>query len=624
MKRESRFKNRLRRCRQLIHKGVYSLKNDGMGVTLQKVKRRMGIGVYSNFRHWAKTPLYTGEQLEEQRRHRFGREIKFSIISPLYNTPEQYLREMIESVMMQTYPGWELCMADGSDDGHRYVQETCLEYAAKDPRIKYRKLDRNLGLAGNYNACIDMAEGQYISILDHDDVLHPAALHDVMIPVCNEDADFIYTDEMTFTSPDMRDIGYIHFKPDYAPDNLRANNYICHFASFSRDLIDRCGAFREGYDGSQDQELFLRLTEKAEHIAHIPKPLYYWRAHGGSVSESVDNKSYAVEAGVRAVRSFLEETGIRARVESIEEMPAGYRVSYETASPEPKISIIIPNFGQADELRTCIGSIQKKTTYRNFEIIIAENNSRDPEIFRYYDEVIAKYDNVSVVTCPARGFNWSEINNYAVRNAASGEYILLLNNDTEVITPDWIQELLMHAQRPEVGIAGAMLYYPDDTIRHAWIILGLSGDSANPFRLHRKDGSGYAHRLCYAQDMSAVTGACMLIRRSVFDEAGGLDENLAVGYNDMDLCMEVRKRGYLVVWTPCAKLYHYESKSRVFDATAEDRARTKYEREYFLSKWEKEIEKGDPYYNPNLSLYSNCFEMKRLPRGQKSHYENRY
>ena len=621
---EKVIRRKIERYLNLINVGLHSIAEDGPRDALHKTKRKLGIGMFISPGQWAKIPLYTEEQLEEQRRHRFSKDIKFSIISPLYNTPEKYLREMIESVLAQTYPGWELCMADGSDDDHSYVQRICLEYREKDQRVRYRKLETNRGLAGNYNACIEMTEGQYISILDHDDILHPAALHDVMIPICNEDADFIYTDEMTFNSPDIRDISLIHFKPDYAPDNLRANNYICHFTSFSRELVDRCGAFRTGFDGSQDHELFLRLTDEAKHIVHIAKPLYYWRAHDGSTSKSAESKSYAGEAGIRAVKSSLESKGINARVEIIQELPTKYRVSYETGSPEPKISIVIPNCEHADDLRACIESIEDKTTYSNYEIIIAENNSRDPDTFRYYEEVKNRYSNVSAVVCPVTGFNWAAINNYAIREAASGEYILFLNNDMEVITPEWMQELMMHAHRPEVGAAGAKLYFPDDTIQHAGVILGLRGVAEHVFRHVKRGETGYMDRLSYAQDLSAVTGACMLMRRSVFEEAGGIDENLAVGYNDMDLCMEVRKRGYLVVWTPCAKLYHYESKSRAFDATAEDRARTKYEREYFLSKWEKEIEKGDPYYNPNLSLYSNCFEMKRLPRGRKSHYENKY
>lgn len=616
--------SRIERCRQLIKIGLHSIVKDGPRTAMHKTKRILGIGMFISFRKWARTPLYTEEQLEERRRHRFSKDIKFSIISPLYNTPEKFLREMIESVLAQTYPDWELCMADGSDDEHSYVQQLCLEYAEKDHRIRYKKLETNLGLAGNYNACIDMAKGQYISILDHDDILHPAALHDVMIPICKEDADFIYTDEMTFISPNLQDISLIHFKPDYAPDNLRANNYICHFTSISKVLIERCGAFREGFDGSQDHELFLRLTDEAEHIVHVPKPLYYWRAHAESTASSVSNKSYAGEAGVRAVKSYLDAAGIRAQVESIDQMPTLYRVSYEIESAEPMISIIIPNCEHVDDLKTCIESIEEKTTYSNYEIIIAENNSRDPGVFRYYEMIKNRYGNVSVVFCPVEGFNWAEINNYAIREAASGEYILLLNNDMELITPDWLQELLMHAQRPEVGMAGAKLYFPDGTIQHAGVILGLGGVAAHTFHHIRRDERGYMNRLSYTQDLSAVTGACMLMRRTVFEEVGGIDENFSVGYNDIDLCLKVREKGYLIVWTPFAELYHYESKSRGLAVTEEELAQARYEKVYFFSKWNKEIEEGDPYYNPNLSLYSSCFEMERLPHKQKSHYKNIY
>ena len=611
MDRSRRLETFLERSRIRIALGLHSLREDGVASTAAKVLGVINRGRRVSFRKWMKTPLYTPAELEAQRSRVFEREIRFSVITPLFNTPEDFLREMIESVRAQTYSNWELCLADGSDPGHDAVRQLCLSYAEKDSRIRYRRLEKNLGIAGNSNACIEMATGDYIALLDHDDLLHPAALYNAMEAVCGRGADLVYTDEATFQSPDTRDILVIHFKPDFAPDNLLANNYICHFTCFRRSLLDRCGAFRSGYDGSQDHDLMLRLTAEADCIVHVPKVLYYWRAHPQSAAQAEENKPYASLAGIKAVRDHLRAAGIEASVELAKGIPTIYRVSYPLPSPPPKVSIIIPNRDHADDLRACVRSIREKSSYPNYELVIAENNSVEEETFACYRELSSGGGDVKILRWPGEGFNWSAINNYAVSQAASGDYLLLLNNDTEVITPDWIEQMLMYAQRPDVGAVGAMLYYPDDTVQHAGVILGMGGVAAHAFREFTRENRGYMGRLCYAQDLSAVTGACMLLRREVWEQVGGLDERFAVNFNDVDLCLRIREAGYLVVWTPYAELYHYESKSRGGNRdTPEKKARTEREIGLFKDRWQRLLEQGDPYYNPNLTLRRSDFSLQ--------------
>jgi len=546
------------------------------------------------------TAKITNKELSKQRRHRFGKDIRFSIAVPLYNTPESFLRDMIESVLAQTYSGWELCLADGSDDSHSYVEGVCREYCERDGRIRYKRLERNLGISENTNACLDMASGEYIALVDHDDILHPAALYEMMRVICEKEPDLIYTDEASFIGSDIQNISNIHFKPDFAPDNLMAINYICHLTTFKRTLLEKTGKFRSEYDGSQDHDMMLRLTEAAERIEHIPEVLYYWRAHPNSVAYGIRAKDYASEAGRNAVLDSLRRRGIDASVEGTKAHSCIYRVRYAVKGT-PLVSIVIPSCDHVDELKTCINSILGKTTYSNYEIVIAENNSREAATFDYYRELAAKNENIRVIIW-AGEFNYSAINNYAVREAVKGEYVLLLNNDTEVITPEWIEEMLMYAQRKDVGAVGTMLYYPNGTIQHAGVILGMGGIAGHAYQREKPDDFGYMSRLAYAQDMTAVTAACMMIRRDVWDEVGGLDEEFAVAFNDTDLCMRIRKAGYLIIWTPYAELYHYESLSRGMEDTPEKQARFESEKELFRSRWRAELDSGDPYYNPNLTL----------------------
>lgn len=555
------------------------------------------------------------EEAGRQRETKFCRNIKFSILVPLYNTPEQFLRQAIDSVRAQTYGNWQLCLADGSDAEHGDVERICREYASEDTRIYYRKLSSNEGISGNTNACLSMASGDYIALFDHDDVLHPSVLYEYMKVICDEDADYIYCDEATFKgNKTIDDMITLHFKPDFAPDNLRANNYICHFSAFDKRLLEGTELFRSQFDGSQDHDMILRLTSRAKHIVHVPKLLYYWRSHAGSVAADIGAKSYAIEAAKGAVAAHLREQGYKNfEITSTKAFETIFQIKYEIQG-SPRVSIVIPNKDHIEDLRRCITSILEKSTYDNYEIIVVENNSTTEEIFDYYKQ-IQENPNIRVITYEG-AFNYSKINNFGV-SQTQGDYILLLNNDTQVITLDWIEELLMYAQRSDVGAVGAKLFYEDRTIQHAGVVLGL-GQHRTAGHSHYRVSSnnlGYMGRLCYAQNVMAVTGACLMMRKEVFDKLGGLDESFAVSLNDVDLCVRAWKAGYINVFTPFAELYHFESVSRGLDDQGEKAERYNKESEAFRLKWKEVLEAGDPYYNPNFSLDRSDFALK-LPDSQ--------
>lgn len=548
--------------------------------------------------------LLTANEKTIQRQTVFERDILISILVPLYNTPEKYLREMIESVMSQTYINWELCLADGSDDPRSTVRNICQSYAEEDNRIKYKKLETNGGISENTNRCIELSAGEYLGLLDHDDILHPSALYEVMKVLAEKDADFIYTDENTFDET-ISDAHTPNFKPDFSPDTLRAYNYICHFSVFRRELLNRAGLFRSEFDGSQDYDMVLRLTEQAKTVVHIPKILYFWRAHTGSVASHVTKKPYTLDTAKKALAEHLDRVGLRGTVED-GHAPSIYKITYEIAG-EPLISIIIPNKDHVLTLKNCLNSIFEISTYKNFEIIIIENNSEEKATFDYYDSL--KSDSRIRVIRWDGEFNYSAINNFGAK-FARGDYLLLLNNDITVITPDWLQEMLMYAQRKDVGVVGAKLYYPDDTIQHAGTIIGLGGVAGHTHVGFSRTHPGYMRRLTVVQNLSAVTAACLMLSKKVFDEVGGLDVDFKVAFNDVDLCMRIRGKGYLVVFTPYAELYHYESKSRGYEDTPQKQARFTSEINLFRSRWKEELRRGDPYYNPNLTLDRTDFSAR--------------
>ena len=555
---------------------------------------------------YIKEHLATEEEIIRQKNISFNQSICFSIIVPLYNTPKKFLREMIESVLNQSYSNWELCLADGSDDKHKFVEEIVMEYANIDKRILYKKLDENMGISGNTNACLEMAQGDYIVLFDHDDLLHSYALFKCMEVIEKEQADFIYSDEMVFED-EIANVKTIHFKPDFSPDTLRSHNYICHLCCFSKPLYNQVGGFSLDHNGSQDYDMVLRLTEKANKIKHISEVLYYWRSHPGSVASDINVKPYCRDSAIKAIDDHLKRIGLNGKAKD-SFVPSTYKVEYGIRD-DKLVSIIIPNKDHIDVLDKCLKSLYKKTTYSNFEIIIVENNSENKDTFEYYERVKTQYANLKVVVWDGP-WNYSAINNFGVKHA-SGDYYLLLNNDVEVITPSWLEEMVMFIQRDDVGAVGSMLYYPDDTIQHAGLILGINGSAGHSHKHAVRDSIGYVHRLCIAQNLSGVTGACLMTKRSIWDEIQGLDESFAVSFNDVDFCLRIRQAGYLIVFTPYAELYHYESKSRGLDESPEKKERMEKEAKHLRDRWPESIQVGgDPYYNKNLTHKTEGFTIK--------------
>ncbi|MBR2122059.1 MAG: glycosyltransferase family 2 protein [Lachnospiraceae bacterium] len=557
---------------------------------------------------------------ERQEKTVFEHRVLFSILVPLYNTPKQYLTDMIDSVIWQTYDNWELCLADGSDAEHAYVEEVVRGYQERDAglkeRIRYRKLEKNGGISANTNACLELATGEYIAPFDHDDVLHPSVLYEYCRVINEQNADYIYCDETTFSGTDLNKFVTMHFKPDYAIDNLRANNYICHLSCFSRKLLEGEELYRPEFDGSQDHDMILRLTDKARKIVHVPKLLYYWRCHPGSTASNIGAKEYAIAAARGSVADHLRRHGFsNFKITSTRAFETIFKITYEIEG-NPLVSIVIPNCDHTEDLKRCVTSILDKSTYDNYEIIIVENGSTTDEIRKYYSElengpVREKIRIVEYRRAEGETFNYSKVNNFGVKQAR-GEYILLLNNDTQVISVNWIEELLMYAQRPDVACVGAKLYYADKTIQHAGIVIGLGAHrtAGHTHYRQKRENLGYMGRLCYAQNVSAVTGACMMLKKSLYDEAGGLSEEFAVSLNDVDLCLKLRQKGYLNVFTPFAELYHLESASRGADSEGSAAERYNEESALFRDKWKDVLEAGDPYYNPNFTLDRSDYSLK--------------
>ena len=536
---------------------------------------------------------------------------RISIVVPLYNTPQQFLVELLDSVQNQSYRNWELCMVDAGQD--ETVGQTVKARAASDPRIRYRKLDKNDGIAGNTNQGFALATGEFIALLDHDDILHPCALWYVAQAIAEQGADFVYTDEVTFEG-DIDHLTVYHFKPDYMLDNLRSNNYICHLSVFSAALLAKVGGDeRAEFNGSQDYDLYLRLTEQAKKVVHIPHLLYYWRSSPTSVASNISAKMYCLEAAMKALRAHYKRVGVPVDdVTMIPNTPGFYKTDYTITKPG-KVSILIPSCDHGADLRTCVDSIYRKTTYADFEVLIIENNSKEDGTFRLYEQLQKEHpDNLRVLYWKGTGFNYSALNNFGAKEA-TGEYLLLLNNDTEVITPRWLEEMVMYAQQERVGCVGVKLLYPDNTIQHAGIGFGYLTLAAHMHKNFPVGHPGYMGRLVYAQDVYAVTAACLMVRKSVYDEVNGLDESFAVAFNDVDFCVRVREAGYTNVFTPFAQLYHYESKSRGLDESPAKRKRFESEVKRFQQRWAKQLAAGDPCLNPNFDLMKEDFTFDIKP-----------
>lgn len=533
--------------------------------------------------------------LRRQKHSAFAQKPLISIVIPLYCTPLPYLKELLESVRRQSYENWQLCLADGSPDDK--AKEFIEKHYGREKRIVYRKLEENGGISANTNEAVALAAGEYLMLCDHDDTLEPDALYEIVKAINDTSADVLYTDEDK-VSMDGRHYFDPNFKPDFNLFRLRENNYICHIFVVKKSLTDETGLLRSKFDGAQDFDFILRCCEKAQKIMHIPKVLYHWRCHMDSTAADPSSKAYAYEAGRKAVREHYQRLGIDAKVE-MTERPGWYR-SHVKVQGNPLISVIIPNKDHTDDLELCLFSMTRKSTYRNYEILIVENNSEKEETFEYYRKLPDRYPKARVLTWE-KEFNYSAINNFAAKEA-KGEYLLFLNNDVEILTPDWMEEMLQNCQQENVAAVGAKLYYPDDTIQHAGVVLGLGGIAGHIMCRASKEDPGYFGRMISVQEISAVTAACMMVKKSDFDAVGGLDETFQVAFNDIDLCMKFRAAGKKIIFTPYAELYHYESKSRGLEDTPEKQFRFDKEVKRFQEKWAQQLEMGDPYYSPNLSV----------------------
>ena len=560
------------------------------------LKKKLTGNEYADYDTWLRIMRVSRQELFEQRKTKFSYAPKFSVVVPLYHTPAKFLKDLVRSMMYQSYANWELCLVNASpEDVH--LTSLLENWAMRDKRIRVIRLEKNLGIAQNTNAGIEASTGEFIAFLDHDDFLEPDALF-CYVDALNKDKtiDVFYSDEDK-TDEYAAHYFYPHFKSDFNIDLLHANNYMCHFLAVRKSLVDTVGGLNEKFDGAQDYDFVLRLTENTKKIYHCPRILYHWRCSSQSTAASQGNKMYAIHAGKAALNAHYKRIGWNARAQ--EGAVDGWYQTKFTLKEEPLVSILIPNKDHTDDLDVCLNSFFERADYQNYEFIIIENNSVLPETFAYYEKIEKEHDNVKVVYWEA-GFNYSAINNFGFK-FAKGDYIMLLNNDVELITPDIFQSMLGFCMRPEVGIVGAKLLYNDHTVQHAGVLVGAGGLADHVFKGIHEDDPGYMGRAISSQDVSAVTAACLLVKRSVYEEVGGLEEEFQVAFNDVDFCLKVRKAGYLIVYDADVKLFHYESKSRGMEDTTDRFIRFGNEMMLLNSKWDILSTFVDPYYNPNLS-----------------------
>ena len=607
-------------------KTKYYLKRYGILNTIKKILKRI-LRIRENkksnqeqYEIWRNKNKY---DLEKQKNTEFSYSPKISIVVPMYKTNMKFFEELINSLKNQTYSKWELCLADGSPEKNKEFEKII----ENNNKIKYKFLGKNEGISENTNEAIKMATGEYIGFLDHDDTLSENALYEI-VNCLNKDksVDFIYTDE------DKLDQNYMYldpyFKPDFSPETLECNNYITHFVVVNKDLIDKIGMLDSKYNGAQDFDFVLRATEKSKKIVHIPKVLYHWRVHRESTAFLPDTKPYAFEAGKRAVEAHLNRIGKKANVEESQDVPGAYKINYEIVG-NPNITIIIPNKDNIKLLKRCINSILKFTTYKNYEIFIIENNSIKNTTFKYYKKIakntkikILNYNKNTIMDLNGERkleldnnenskleFNYSSLINFGVKNSKS-DFILQLNNDTLLLTPNWLEIFIGYAQNKEIGAVGARLYYPDKTIQHAGIILGINGIAGNalvnlPYGKH-----AYFGIEAITRNVSAVTGACLFCRRNLYEEVGFMDnKKFKVAFNDVDFCLKLLERGYRNIYNPYIELIHYESKTRGYEDSPEKIKRFEKETENFRKRWSKLLQ-NDPYYNPNLSRKTVNYDIK--------------
>ena len=590
-------------------KGQRYLRTHGVKALVAKVFKKVVDRKEQNipYSKWIEKHLPDKEELAWQRKEAFAISPKISIVVPLYKTPQKYLQALINSIKEQTYTNWELCLSDGSGKDSP-LKDILTTYAKEDSRIRIVANEEPLKIADNTNKAIAIATGDYIAFADHDDELTKNALYECVQAINDKPAtQVLYSDEDKM-SGDGNQFFQPHFKPDFNIDLLCTVNYVCHLFVVKRDILEEVGVLRGEFDGAQDYDFILRCVEATANIHHIPKILYHWRSHEESTAENPESKLYAFTAGQRAVQAHYDRIGVKAEVVQGEFF--GLNRTRFIRDYDPLISIVIPNKDHIDDLQRCMDSIESHSTYHNYEFIIIENNSTEPETFAYYKELEAKNGKVKVVYWDGV-FNYAAINNFGVKYA-NGEYLLLLNNDTEIVNDDCLEEMLGYCMRDDVGIVGARLYYEDDTIQHAGVVIGFGGIAGHCFVMQPRSYTGYCHRIICAQDYSAVTAACLMVKKSVFDAVDGLTEELAVAFNDIDFCLKVREYGKLVVYNPYAELYHYESKSRGLEDTPEKRERFNREIMIFRKRWPEILRNGDPFYNPNLTLDSQDFSLKKV------------
>lgn len=613
---------------KLIHKAFRILFTKGPGEFCKRTYRKIERPVY--YHKWFMRHRATPEQLEEQSKHKFDYMPKISILVPVYNTPLDLLKEMIESCIGQSYQNWELCIADGSigkrinADGSVVdatnilispLEEILKSYHEMDSRVVYRILDENAGIAGNTNKALELATGDFIGLLDHDDFLEKDALYEVVKALQNG-ADIVYTDEDKLKSNGRRFFDP-NFKPDFSIDLLRSHNYITHFYVVRADILRNVGAFDSAFDGAQDYDMMFRCIEaslgiedgklghNAGKIVHIPRILYHWRMAKGSTADNPENKMYCYEAGRKSIANHLERLGVKATT-TMTGLWGMYHTTYEVVG-DPLVSIIIPNKDHTEDLDLCIRSVMKTSTYKNIEFIIVENNSTEDNTFLYYKNIEKEFSNVKVVYWK-KEFNYSALNNFGAE-FAKGDYYLFLNNDTELLTPEGISEMLGVCQRTDVGAVGAKLIYPDETVQHAGVVLGFRGYAQHVFLGIPRNDYGFMVRARINCNYNAVTGACLMTSREVYDEVGGFSEELPVAGNDVDFCLKIRQKDYLIVYDAFSEWHHFESKSRGYEDTPEKKARYASEMAKFREKWGNRIDAGDEYYNPNFPLDKAPYEL---------------
>lgn len=590
---------------KMIKRFFEYLKENGIKETVYKIL--FGMQEEFDYDAWFRRNRILDEELERQKKIVFPYAPKISILVPTFNTPKDLLIEMIESVRNQSYANWQLCIADGSDQDE--TKNIIKEYVSKDNRIVVSWLDKNYGISGNTNKALELADGEYTALFDHDDVLELNALYEVVSSLQEVHHDIVYTDEDKLNGKTLQ-YEDPNFKSDYNEDLLLSHNYITHFFVVKTNILREVGGFNSEYDGAQDYDVILKCVEKTNDIHHIAKILYHWRMHEGSTALNPESKMYCYIAGEKAIQHHLDRIGVKTKVEMRKKPYWGlYHVEY-LLDEDPLVSIVIPNYEHEDVLKTCIDSLYNVNTYKNFEIIIVENNSKKKSTFDYYEQVQADHENVKVVTWEGTEFNFSAINNFGAKYA-KGQYLLFLNNDTKVIAPEAIREMVGTCSRNNVGIVGAKLLYQDNTIQHAGVVIGFMGYARHIMNdIEGLKDPGYMMRAQLNCDYSAVTAACMMTKKSLFEELDGFDESFKVACNDIDYCLRVRKKNYLVVFNSFAKFYHFESKSRGYENNLEKVNRFNREVEIWQDRWRDILENGDPYYNVNFKIENEPFELK--------------